>query len=49
MELQELLKVLEEGAWELVNLGNSHEKAQGQGMMTVIIAVKKLIKENDNQ
>jgi succinate dehydrogenase flavin-adding protein (antitoxin of CptAB toxin-antitoxin module) len=37
--LKELLKLLKEEAQELINLGNSNEKAQGYGMMKVIECV----------
>jgi uncharacterized protein YgfB (UPF0149 family) len=40
--LKELLKDLREEAQELIDLGDSREKAEGYGMMKVIESVKQV-------
>ena len=43
-EIKKLLKELTEQANELINYGNSREKAEGYGMQEVINDIKNLIK-----
>lgn len=44
-ELLKELKELEGGADELLDFGDSHEKARGNGMKEIIAVVKKYIKK----
>jgi len=43
-----MISDLEEQAEELINLGNSREKAEGYGMMRVIEHIKTIIINNPN-
>ena len=43
-----MISNLQEQAKELIDLGNSREKAEGYGMMRVIEHIKKIINNNPN-
>ena len=47
--MKKLLKELEEQATELLDGGDSREKAQGYGMMTVIGAMKRKLSAEDKK